>query len=304
MNQENLFKILTLAVLASEGIKVARLAGNRDLKDKAIKAKMKSLKKCGMLVPAIIVDAKDAQDAGHEIVDCETGEAVTYENADQYVVLIDANHRYQAHLDLLKENEGLGEEERYKGDFYMMYPLSRMDIAAMLSEINTVTDPWKGGDYAKGASLINKGEKLPLLDFINELTTKGYSLEAASKWTTFTGKVNKTMMVKAMSGEISDTLRKTNGLERGERLLSAAREGFSEGFLKTRTLPDWIISKYDDADDADKATVISNIEAFFKEISRVDSDTIEQTKGKRGGDTKETIINRELNRLFEAKYKS
>lgn len=303
MKQEDLFKVLTLAVLASKGIKVARLAGNRDLKDKAVKAKMKSLKKCGMLVPAIIVDAKDALDAGQDVVDCETGEAVTYQTADQYIVLIDANHRYQAHLDLLRNNENLDESEQYKGDFYMLYPLSRMDIAPMLTEINTVTDPWKGGDYGRGARLLNKDEELPLLDFINDLTSKGYSLESASKWATFTGKVNKPMMAKAMNGEVADVLRKTNGLERGERLLKAAKEGFSEGFLKTRTLPDWIISKYDDADDADKATVISNIEAFFKGIDRADSDNIEQAKGKRGGDTKETIINRELNRLFNSKYK-
>ena len=45
-------KVLTLAVLASKGIKIARLSGNRNFDEKVVKAKMKSMKANGMLVPA------------------------------------------------------------------------------------------------------------------------------------------------------------------------------------------------------------------------------------------------------------
>lgn len=302
--EEQFPTLLTLEVLASKGIKIARLAGNRDLKEKSIKAKKKSLKKCGMLIPAIIVSAKDALGAGLDVVDFETEKAVSYDNANQYVVLVDGSHRCAAHIELIKENGSLKSEEPYTGEFYMMYPLNQMGIAAMLTEINTATDPWKGGDYGKGASMLNARKELPLLDFVNDLTSKGYSLEAASKWATLAGKVNRAMLAKAMNGEIADILTKNNGLDRGRRLLDAAKEGFGEDFLKTRTLPDWVISKYEDADDAVKVDVISNIESFFKGMVRKDADAIEQAKGKRGGDTREAIINRELSRLFDAKYKA
>ena len=36
-------EIMTLTELTKNGVKVARLAGNRDLNEKAVKAKMKSL---------------------------------------------------------------------------------------------------------------------------------------------------------------------------------------------------------------------------------------------------------------------
>ena len=106
MKEEFALQVLTLAVLASKGFKIARLSGNRKFDEKVVKSKMKSMKKNGMLVPAIIVDAKEAIKAGLEIVDFGTGEIISAADAEYYVVLVDANHRYQAHLNLLKENEG------------------------------------------------------------------------------------------------------------------------------------------------------------------------------------------------------
>ena len=97
--------IVTLAMLQEKGIRIARLAGNRTLDDKIVKAKKKSLKKTGLLVPAIIVEAEKAIAEGLEVVDFETGEQVTEEIAKHYVVLVDANHRYKAHLDLLVEDK-------------------------------------------------------------------------------------------------------------------------------------------------------------------------------------------------------
>lgn len=104
-------EIITLTELNEKGIKVARLAGNRDFSEKNIKEKKKSLKKCGMLSAAIIISAKKALDEGLEVVDFETGKAITYENADKYVVLVDANHRFKAYLELRKS------EDEYDGDF-------------------------------------------------------------------------------------------------------------------------------------------------------------------------------------------
>ena len=76
MNPKNelALQVLTLAVLASKGLKIARLSGNRNFDEKVVKAKMKSMKANGMLVPAIIVYATKVIEAGLEIVDFETGE--------------------------------------------------------------------------------------------------------------------------------------------------------------------------------------------------------------------------------------
>ena len=290
MTEELALQVLTLAVLASKGIKIARLSGNRNFDEKVVKAKMKSMKANGMLVPAIILDAMKVIEAGLEIVDFETGEIIS---------AADANHRYKAHLNLLEANKDLKDEEKYKGEFYLIYALNEeIAVSRMFSEINICTNPWKGGDFPKGAKMACK-EKLPLLDFIVKLTEQGYPLPTASKWGTFKASITKEIMADAMAGKISDKLRKTNGLERGEKLLKAAEEHLSKEVLKSRTLVDWVINKYDEAGDEQKVSVIDNLVDFFSSLSKEKAEQIEKAKGQRGGDTKETIINRLLNKFYE-----
>lgn len=287
---QNLSTIITLSKLCK---KVARLSGNRDLNPKIIKEKKVSLKENGQLIPAVIVNAIDALNVGLDVVDFETGKPVTEGNASEYVVLIDANHRYKAHLELKEE------DKNYKGEFYFIYPLnSQVSITKMLPEINIATNPWKGAAYGKGAKMMCK-ESLPLLDAINELTDKGYSLDAACKWLTFKSEINKTVLADAMNGKINEKLKRTNGIDRGKRLLSAATGTLDESILKTRTIADWIISKYEKVDDIDKVNIINDIESFFKSLSRTDVTTIEKAKGKRGESTKEQIIYKRLNELFD-----
>ena len=301
MNKKNelALQVLTLAVLASKGIKIARLSGNRKFDEKVVKSKMKSMKKNGMLVPAIIVDAKEAIKAGLEIVDFGTGETINESDAEYYVVLVDANHRYQAHLNLLKENEGLKEEEQYKGEFYLLYALNdKLAISKLLSEINICTNPWRGNDFPKSVKMANK-ENLPLLDFIDELTNDDWSLAAASKWATFKSDITKEILADAADNKISEKLRNTSGIERGRKLLEAAKKSFSVKFLKNRNIIDWLIAQYDKANDDNKTATVNQLAKFLESLGRDKAELIEKTKGQRGGDTKETIINRLLNNFYE-----
>ena len=66
---KNVSSIISLSMLKENGIKIARLAGNRTLDDKIVKAKKKSLKETGLLVPAVIVEAHKAIKENLEIVD-------------------------------------------------------------------------------------------------------------------------------------------------------------------------------------------------------------------------------------------
>lgn len=284
-------RIITLAMLKENGYKIGRLEGNRTFDEKIVKAKKKSLKATGLLVPAIIVEADKAIREGLEVVDFETGEQVTEENARYYVVLVDANHRYKAHLQLLNE------DRNYDGEFSFIFPLKDISIAKMLSEINISTNPWKAADYGKGAAMILTDE-LPLLNALNKLTGNGYSIESAAMWLTFKKKVTKSVLVNAMNGIISDYLKDDKNIERGQKLLEAARKSFSEDFLKKRTMPDWIISKSNEYEDG-KTAFIKRMSNFLSQIDRETADKIEKSKGERGGDSKETIVNRKLNELWE-----
>ena len=93
---------MKLVDVLNEGKKVARLVANRDLDPKNVKQKKESLKKCGVLTPAVIVNGNKAVEQDLEIVDFITGEVISKEDAHKYIVLVEGNHRYQAHLELLK----------------------------------------------------------------------------------------------------------------------------------------------------------------------------------------------------------
>ena len=45
--------------------------------------------------------------------------------------------------------------------------------------------------------------------------------------------------------------------------------------------------------------MIDNLVDFFSSLSKEKAEQIEKAKGQRGGDTKETIINRLLNKFYE-----
>ena len=169
----------------------------------------------------------------------------------------------------------------------------------MLSEINIATNPWKGSDYVKGAKINNQQKKLPLLDAMNNLVNKGYSLTSASKWLTFTSRINKKVMDCAIDGNIVDELNNTSGLKRGIRLLQAAEGIFKETTIQARTVIDWIISKYEKTSDNLKPEFTDKMERFLKNISEEDADYIEKAKGTKGGDTKENIINNKLSGLWD-----
>ena len=300
-------QIISLAVLNAKGITAFRLEGNRDFNDKNIKSKMKSLKEFGQLKPAIMIDAKLAAEQGLKIVDFRTGEEVTPEQLENGVVLVDGNHKLEAHYRLLDENEALAEdEERYEKDFYLTLALNQeMAVIEMLTEINTVVNPWKGGDWAKGAALSERGKEFPLIELISKLTSKGYSAEVAAKF--YTGndgcgsaKVLQNVIKGNITNKLADKITVTEKqVERGQRLLDAARSSFSDSFLKSRTMVDWIFVQYGKADDEDKAKEVENLIAFLSSFTRSDVDSIEKAKGKKGVVTKEQIVIDLLNKFYK-----
>ena len=171
-------------------------------------------------------------------------------------------------------------------------------IAEILSEINVATNPWKGGDYVKGAVIKNVKEEIPLLEEVHKMIDEDYSLTTASKWLTFTSDVNRDIMTLAMNGIIKEELRRTTGIDRGKKLLEAFKQKLEEKTLKSRIIIDWIISIYNDTPAIEMPYFTEKMESFIKDISEEDAEYINKAKGKRGGDTRENIINQKLKSLW------
>jgi hypothetical protein len=180
----NKFSVYEISELINSGYKIARLENNRELDDKAVKAKMKSLKAKGQLQTAIVLPAQRAKDENLQVVDFSTGKRVNDEDIPSNLVLPEGNHRYKAHLNLLaenKKNEGKEDFVKYEGKFYVMLPLSEsLSIAEMLAEMNICTKVWKGTDYIRGAIMSHPENVTNVLRYMAELEEMNFSLPAIS----------------------------------------------------------------------------------------------------------------------------
>jgi len=287
--------LVTYSYLLSKGFTIAKLKANRSIKEKSVKDKMKSLKKFGQLIPATFVTGIDAVKQGLEIVDFFTDFDC---DPNKAIVVIDGQHRLVAHYRLLNEKAKEG-EVKYNKEFFLMPTLNpEAAISCQLCEVNTITTPWDGTDFGHAAiTMIDSNEELPALEYVAELTGEGCSLPAASCYATFSDKINKPCLIKAIDGKIADILKDSENIEYGKKIRSAVKSVFSASFINGRTLPNWIVSKWSNRK-ADKDSFIESMTKFFESLSRPDADAIEKQKGTRGGETKETLVNRALDAAY------
>ena len=155
--------IISVKDLYIGGKMIAFIKGNRSVNSKNISRKKKSFEKFGMnLVPLMYVDGQKAVNDGCTLVHPITKEDIPDEEASKYVAIVEGQHRYTA-----AEETGLDEEKLFLYECY-----SNENTKEILSETNTITDPWSGADYANGAALFNPQNELAKLRKISGITSK------------------------------------------------------------------------------------------------------------------------------------
>lgn len=299
------YKVYEITELINNGYQIARLENNRVLDDKAVKAKMKSLKAKGQLQTAIVLPAQRAKDENLQVVDFSSGDPVMDEDVQNYLVLPEGNHRYEAHLRLLKENqENDGKEnfKKYEGKFYVMLPLSdSLSIAEMMAEMNICTKVWKGTDYIRGAIMSHPESVTEVLRYMAELEQQKFSLPAISIYVTDSEKVNKAMLQKFMNGEVPEVLQDSEDhqflIDRSKKVLEAAK-GFGS-MLGTRSFADWVKKKLAPTQKLTGEEVTNRLVGFFRALSDEQITTICNLKGERGKSSKENVIYSKLDELFK-----
>ncbi|NDV83373.1 ParB/Srx family N-terminal domain-containing protein [Bacteroides sp. 51] len=238
--------------LEQTGKKVAFVKGNRGVNSKNLKQKAESIKLYGQLMPIMVVDATVALEEGLELVDARTGESIPKEKIEEYLVIIEGQHRYAAYL-LLKELDAKNGSHVAPNDILIMYspnPKS-ISIKKQISECNIVSVTWDGGDYITGAALCNPTSELlqyakDLADLNLTSAGKGYPLSTISLITTFGDKLTKVVLAKSMEEGVS--VLPTGDVERGRRFIKTARSvGFPDAFLKSRPLIEWFIDETNDS---------------------------------------------------------
>lgn len=297
MKNFDILKIYEISELLNEGYMIARLESNRKFDAKALKAKKKSLKSKGQLQPAVVTYAQTASNEKLAVIDFVTGEPVAESEMSKYLVLVEGNHRYKAHLEL-KESD-----KDYNGKFYVMLPLTdELHVADMLAEMNVCTNVWKGTDYIRGAIMSHPENATDVLRYMAELESRGFSLPAISKYVTTTEKVTKNILQKFMNGDVpevlSDSVENAQSIARCKKFLDAAN-AFDTKFLAGRCFADWLITKTSVTDQSLTGVQVTELlVGFLSNISKEQADEISSLKGKKGESTKEDVVYSKLNDLY------
>ena len=288
-------EVITEAELFSRNLRVAKFVGNRVFNKANILKKKKSLQTIGQQVPAVFIKATLALEQGLEAVDFENNSIkVTAENAENYIILIEGNHRYKAYRELQSDSKG----KKCVGEFYFTEMLNLpKDVVQAIMDINTVTDPWKGGDYVNGAALMMK--KVPqLLLELKELVNAGYSAEAASLWLTFASIPLKTFKDAAVNKKVDEKLNNGSKIPYGKRLLTASSK-LNEKLLKSRTYVQWLANRVNEVAPSEFEATITKLESFINGMSESVVSSLNTAK-KDGDRSKQDVIVSILREEYDA----
>lgn len=287
--------VFTFSELEAQNMNIAKIQANRDLDKKNVEAKMEDLKTRGLICNAVVVPATDAINEGLELCDFKNPKiAVTAENADQYVVVVDGQHRLAAHL-RLKDSD-----PEYSREFTFQYaPTERAyTIVEMLRAINDPGHTWSLKDYAHGASTLNGS--CPTLCFIADLVAQGVPYSSAAKMAALNRKITASMVKEAMNsvGDVNATLVISKNLEYGKQIFAASKNRLGLAFVKHRPFVDWILDAMTEEDS--KAEGAAKISRFFESLSDAQVKVLKNIKGVKGGSSKEELLKKELDNLYNA----
>ena len=219
----------------NEGKKVAFIAGgvNRGIDKSNLKAKMKSIVECGQLMELVVVDGEDVVKDGLSLKDPVSGLPIDSSKANNYLVIIEGQHRYRAIMELrekdaknkkkyedaMKKWQDNGSNEEDKPEEYTpkapkqimaKYPLNNeILIQTLISEMNNTSVKWEKGDFARQACAAYPNNEVlkfivKYMDIQHQRTKKGevddmlpnggFKLTTLSKYLIYSSKINELVL--------------------------------------------------------------------------------------------------------------
>ena len=215
--------IISLSELLRSGKKIAFIKGNRQVNNKNVKSKKTSFVKYGMnLIPLMYVSGEKAIADGCTLIDSKTGMEIPKEQSNEYVAIVDGQHRLTAAMEA-----ELGEENLYLFECY-----NDANTKELVASTNIDSNPWDGRDYAYSAVMFNQESKLAQM--ANELAEAGYAISTIGLILYFkSGKFGKKDLSNIMQGKDA---REGYNLDRAEYFLEKARVKFEDVFIGKKYL--------------------------------------------------------------------
>lgn len=221
-------QLCSLANLEESGKDVAFILGNRPTSKKNLKQKEKSLKEFGMnLTPLVYINGEEVISNGEgqvHLANPITDEPIKDEDASNYVVIIDGQHRYEAALSVNLD----------KHNIILMKDYSGIGAQNLIARINNETCPWVASEWAFGAHMFNPDNEVAA--FASRLAKEGYKSTTIGLILYFRkGVLGKKAFSDIMNGGNAEV---GYDLERAKAFLTAARGKFDDKFIMKRYLID------------------------------------------------------------------
>ena len=219
-------QLCSLANLEESGKDVAFILGNRPTSKKNLKQKEKSLKEFGMnLTPLVYINGEEVISNGEgqvHLANPITDEPIKDEDASNYVVIIDGQHRYEAALSVNLD----------KHNIILMKDYSGIGAQNLIARINNETCPWVASEWAFGAHMFNPDNEVAA--FASRLAKDGFKSTTIGLILYFRkGVLGKKAFSNIMNGRNAE---EGYNIERANTFLIAAREKFDEKFIMKRYL--------------------------------------------------------------------
>lgn len=221
-------QLCSLANLEESGKKVAFILGNRPTSKKNLKQKEESLKEFEMnLTPLVYINGEEVLRTGDgqvHLANPTTGEQIKDEDASNYVVIIDGQHRYEAANSLNLDHNNI----------ILMKDYSGIGAQNLIARINNETCPWIASEWAFGAHMFYPDNEVAA--FASRLAKEGFKSTTIGLILYFRkGVLGKKAFSDIMNGGNAE---EGYNIERADAFLAVARAKFEDKFIMKRYLID------------------------------------------------------------------
>lgn len=286
------------------------IASNRR-EEKQIKAKQKSCREYGMIIPGLFTDATVAYDASYELINPLTGETVkSREETYGKLVVMEGTTRLWALLaemerieDLKRKGKG-GDEKPFEYTFTYRHITDCKVFKNLYRHINIDNVPTRTKDFARDFLATERENKF-VTSYANKID-RGLSPKGAGFATSFKD-VKKADIEALLAGKDPAVFNSSNknDLEISDMIYNGVLEGFAiekgapvkNKVLKGSFIWRWIANKMNETDEGDRLDLAVKVISIFSSMSAQDSERINNAE-KTETQTREQVIHAILDGMY------
>lgn len=279
--------------------------------EKQIKAKQKSCREYGMIIPGQFTDATVAFDAGYELINPLTGETVKRrEETYGKLVVMEGTTRLWALLAEMERIEDLKRKRKDGDEKPFEYTLTYRHITDpkvfknLYRHINIDNVPTRTKDFARDFLATERENKF-VTSYANKID-RGLSPKGAGFATSFKD-VKKADIETLLAGKDPAVFNSSNknDLEISDMIYNGVLEGFAiekgapvkNKVLKGSFIWRWIANKMNEADEGDRLDLAVKVISIFTSMSAQDSERINNAE-KTETQTREQVIHAILDGMY------